>query len=122
MSGLDDPRVQPQSYAVFPTGYDDMAHSDKDAWALEVADGGKWGWSVRHYGRLGNHPAAMNRQGKWIYESRGHRGNRFRRYPLEDALLLALKHVDTQTVNGYTAAQASERVAARLSPGTRETS
>jgi hypothetical protein len=56
----------------------------------------------------------MNRKGKMIYESRGSGSNRFRRYTLDEALRLALRYVDSYVVNGCTAAQASDWVAARI--------
>ena len=108
---LDDPRVRVDRYVVTPTGYDDMVHSDKPMWTLAVVDGGRWGWSVRR-GAVDS-PFAMNRKGEWICESRGSGHNKHRRFSLEDALALALKHVDTHLLNGCTAAQASAWVAAR---------
>ena len=113
MSVLDDPRVQVDEYVVYPTGYDDLLHSDKDHWCLTVTNGHAWGWSVRP-GRGMNSLFAMNRKGEFIVESRGSGRNKPRRYPLEEAIELALKYVDTVKWNGCTAKEASERVAARL--------
>ena len=113
MSALDDPRVQPDEYVVYPTGYDEMVNSDKDSWCLTVQNGHSWGWSVRR-GRGMSGPMAMNRKGQWIVESRGSGRNKPRRWPLEEALRIALEHVDTHTLNGHTAQQASDWVAARV--------
>lgn len=111
-SPLDDPRVHTDRYLVRPSGYDDMVHSDRAFWCLSVVDGHQWGWSVRR--GSADSPYAMNRKGEWVLESRGSARNKARRWPLEEALGLALKHVDTLTLNGHTAAQASAEVAARL--------
>lgn len=112
MSELDDPRVSPDVYVVRPTGYDDLVHSDKDAWCLSVVNGHAWGWSIRRgIGRSSD--LAMNRKGEWIWESRGSGRNKPRRWPLDEALMIALRHVDTLKLNGFTAVEASEWVRAR---------
>ena len=111
-SPLDDPRVAVDAYTVRPTGYDDLAHSDKDAWCLSVINGHAWGWSIRRGVGTGG-GMAMNRKGEWIFESRGSGRNKPRRYPLDEALRLALKHVDRHKINGHNAREASEWVAAR---------
>jgi hypothetical protein len=109
---LDDPRVEADVYIVRPTGYDDLVHTDKDAWCLSVANGHAWGWSIRPgIGMSGS--KAMNRQGEWIYELRGSGRNKPRRWTLDEALRIALDHVDTHRINGDTAREASEHVAAR---------
>lgn len=110
---LADPRVQPTEYVVYPTGYEGFVNSDRDAWCLTVTNGHAWGWSVRRGRGMGG-GFAMNRKCEWIYESRGSGRNKPRRWPLREALQLALAHVDTHVLNGHTAAQASEWVAARL--------
>jgi hypothetical protein len=109
---LDDPRVTIDSYVIRPTGYDEMVHSDKDMWCLAVTNGHAWGWSIRRAGV--NSHSAMNRHGEWIYESRGSGHNKARRWDLNEALTIALRHVDTHMINGRTAAEASAEVAARL--------
>lgn len=111
-SPVDDPRVHPDRYVVRPTGYDDMVHADRMYWCLSVVNGHEWGWSVRR--GPGDSHYAMNRKGEWIIESRGSARNKARRWPLEEALALALKYVDTVTLNGRTAAQASAEIAARI--------
>lgn len=106
-----DPRVKADRYMVYPTGYEAMVHSDKIMWCLSVVDGHGWGWAVKRAAIEGG--PAMNRSGEWIYESRGSGRNKARRWSLEEALAIALQHVDTHTINGHTAAQASASVAAR---------
>ena len=112
MSALHDPRVKVDSYLVYPTGYDEFVNSDKGAWCLSVTNGHAWGWSIRRGMSVGG--AAMNRKGQWIYESRGSERNKVRRFPLDEALRIALANVDTHRINGHTAAEASDSVAARL--------
>lgn len=105
MSALDDPRVKPTSYIVYPTDYDLIPYSDKDAWALTVTDGHAWGWSIRP-GIGVSSSVALNRKGERIFESRGSGHNKARRWPLEEALRIALDLVDHKhTVMGRTAAQ-----------------
>lgn len=110
---LADPRVRANSFAVYPTGYDQLVHSDKDGWCLTVTDGHAYGWSIRR-GLGVSSPIAMNRHGRWIVESRGSGRNKPRRWPLDEALRIALAHIDTLRINGRTAQQASDEVAARL--------
>lgn len=113
MSALDDPRVEPDTYVVRPTGYADFVNTDKDSWCLSVTNGHAYGWSVRRgVGMSGG--LAMNRKGEFIYESRGSGRNKPRRWPLEEALEIALRHIDTIRLNGSTAAEASAWVAARI--------
>jgi hypothetical protein len=108
---MGDPRFHADRYVVYPTGYEEFVNSDKFYWCLVVTDGHKWGWSVRRGGMDGG--AAMNRKGEWVYESRGSGHNKARRWTLAEALTIALKYVDTHTINGHTAAEASKSVAAR---------
>lgn len=110
-SALDDPRVKVESYVIYPTGYEDLVHSDKFMWCLQVTNGHQWGWSIRPAGTSSFR--AMNRKGEWIDETRGHGQNKTRRFTLDEALSLALKYVDTRKISGYTAAEASTVVAAR---------
>lgn len=107
MSHLDDPRVQPDSYVVRPSCYEQMGNSDRDAWCLSVVNGHAWGWSVRQHGFHGSR--ALNRKGQWIYESRGSGHNKARRWPLEEALGIALQHIDSLKINGSTAADVAAR-------------
>ena len=112
MNALDDPRVQPDSYVVRPTCYDAMVNSDRDYWCLTVTNGHAYGWSIRRgVGMSGG--MALNRKGEWIIESRGSGRNKPRRWPLEEALAIALQHIDTVVINGCTAQEASDYVAAR---------
>lgn len=110
----DEPRVEVDRYVVYPTGYDDLVHSDKDSWCLSITNGHAWGWRVTR-GRGMTSDMAMNRRGEWIVESRGSGRNKPRRWTLDEAIEIAKRHVDTHRLNGRTAAQASEEVAARLS-------
>lgn len=98
---LEDPRVQVDEYIVVPSCYEELSKYERHNWVLSVTNGHEWGWSVRR--GMSSSPFAMNRRGKWIVESRGNQGNRFRRFPVEEALELALKHVDTYKINGMTA-------------------
>jgi hypothetical protein len=85
-----------------------MGNSDRDIWCLTVQNGHAWGWSIRRgIGMSG--PMAMSRQGKWIVESRGSGNNKPRRWPLDEALSIALKHIDSVTINGFTAADCAAR-------------
>lgn len=112
-SPLLDPRVAPDSFVVYPTGYDEFVNSDKHSWCLTVRNGHAWGWWIDRGMGMSGGGFAMNRRGQWILESRGNRGNKARRWPLEEALRIALEHVDTHKLNGVTAAEASADVAAR---------
>lgn len=103
VAALADPRVDADVYVVYPTGYEQMRCVDKDKFCLTVTNGHEWGWSIRD-GRGVGSSRAMNRKGEFIMETRGHAGNRSRRWPLHEALAIALKHVDTRTVMGRTAA------------------
>lgn len=108
MSALDDPRVSPDSYVVRPSCWDEMGNSDRDSFCLAVVNGHAWGWSIRR-GMGGRGPMAMNRRGDWIYESRGSGHNKARRWSLEEALSIALQHVDRLAINGSTAADCAAR-------------
>jgi len=112
-SPLEDPRVLIDGYIVRPTCYNAMVNSDRDVWCLTVTNGHAYGWSIRR-GVGGSGPAAMNRKGEWIVESRASGRNKPRRWPLEEALNIALQHVDSIRINGQTAQEASDWVAARL--------
>ena len=107
-SPLDDPRVQPDSFVVYPTDYDLIPYSDKESWALTVTNGHAYGWSIRPgIGMSGS--VALNRNGKRIFESRGSGHNKARRWPLEEALRIALSIVDSHKVMGMSAAEAVAR-------------
>ena len=107
MNPLNDPRVQPDSYVVRPTCYDQMGNSDRDYWCLSVVNGHAWGWRVKRHGFGGNE--ALSRKGEWIYESRGSGRNKPRRWPLDEALRIALEHVDSLRMNGSTASDCAAR-------------
>lgn len=105
---LDDPRVQPDAYVIYPTCWDEMGNSDRDAYCLTVKNGHAWGWSIRR-GQGTTGPMALNRHGRWIFESRGNGNNKHRRWELDEALSIALNHVDRLTINGSTAAECAAR-------------
>ena len=99
-------------YVVEPTGYDKLVHSDKHLWTLHVCDRGA-GWAVVHIGRC------LNKDGEWEYESiPSERSDEFlartRWKHADDALKAAHDRVDGWKVNGLTAQEASDDVAARL--------
>ena len=102
---LADPRVHPDSFVVYPTDYDLIPFSDKDSWALTVTNGHAYGWSIRPgIGMSG--PIALNRKGERVIESRGSGHNKARRWPLDDALRIALSIVDSHKAMGMSAAEA----------------
>lgn len=93
--------VEPLEYEVYPTNYGQIPFSDKESFTY-VRNGHAWGWSVRDFS--GGQGRAMNRKGEFIHETRGNKGNRFRRYSLEEALELAQIWVDKRKrVGGKTA-------------------
>jgi hypothetical protein len=110
-----DPRVVADTYIVRPTGYDDMAFTDKADWCLVVTNGHAWGWSIRR-GTVQS-SMAMNRSGKWIVESRGSGHNKARRWPLDEALSIALEHIDSIRIMGRTAREASDFVTKNMTHG-----
>lgn len=102
---LADPRVQPDSFVVYPTDYDLIPYSDKESWALTVTNGHAYGWSIRPgIGVSGSQ--ALNRKGERIFERRGSGHNKARRWPLDEALRIALSIVDHHKVAGISAAEA----------------
>lgn len=107
MRGADDPRVAIDSYVVRPSCYDQMGNSDRDMSCLSVTNGHAWGWSIRRHGLSGSQ--ALNRKGEWVFESRGSGHNKARRWPLEEALGIALQHIDTMKINGSTPADCAAR-------------
>jgi protein involved in polysaccharide export with SLBB domain len=104
------PRVEIDTFVVYPTCFEDIGFDDRSNWCLIVQNGHAWGWSVRPGppGTSGSHQA-MNRKGKWIFESRGDRRNKTRRFTVAEALKIAVKYVDTHTVVGLTASQAAAK-------------
>lgn len=109
----DGPRIEVDSYVVYPTGYDEMVHSDKDAWCLTVSNGHAWGWRITRGINMSGQ-MAMNRHGKFIVETRRSGHNKQRRWPLDLALIIARDNVDRITLNGWTAQQASNSIAEKL--------
>ena len=110
-------QVAAVAYVVRPTGYDEMVHADRDSWCLYVVDGGsEYGWAIRRggitspveYGPNGDVDFAP------IPSSRTKKYLKAHRWPLDKALDLARAHVDSIVLNGCTAQEASDSVAARL--------
>jgi hypothetical protein len=100
-------RVVADSFAVYPADYDLIPYEDRDAWVLMVTDGRSWGWRITPgLGRAGG-DMVLDCSGQRVFEQRGDEANRVRRWPLEEALAVALDIVDTKhAVMGMTAAQA----------------
>lgn len=102
---LSDPRVRPDSFVVYPTDYDLIPYADRESWALTVTNGHAYGWSIRPgIGAAGS--VALNRKGERIFERRGSGHNKARRWPLDEALRIALSIVDRHKVAGISAADA----------------
>jgi hypothetical protein len=97
---LSDPRVHADTYMVRPACYDQLPEYERHSFCLWVVNGHSWGWSVRDNPQSSR---AMNRKGELIYESRGSGHNKARRWELEEALEIALKHVDKMKRNMRTA-------------------
>lgn len=105
-SDNQDERVQLDSFVVYPTDYDLIPYSDRDNWALTVRNGHAWGWSVSPGIGRGGGGVALDRDGKRVLEQRADEANRERRWPMEEALQIALDVVDNKhAVMGQTAAQ-----------------
>ena len=111
--------VRATAYTVYPDGYEGFANSDKHLWTLIVEERNPEAglWSVRDiFG-------CLDRNGLREYEpqpsSRGKRFLKRFRFPLDEALAIAEKYVDSVVVNLRTAAEASAAVAARKREGGR---
>jgi hypothetical protein len=110
---------RPTTYTVYPTGYADLVNSDKHMWTVTIeqrthALDGTDTWAICHIGRCLNH------DGEWEYESiPSERADDFlvrcRWTSYREALAAATPIVDTLRLNGCTAQEASDDVAARLS-------
>lgn len=83
-------------YTIYPNGYDGFVNSDKSMWTLNVEL------------RRADEPQPSSRTKKWL--------KRYR-FPLDVALAIADKYVDSLVWNGCTAAEASALVAARKAGG-----
>ena len=99
-----DPRVHATRYDVRPTAWDRMHPIERRLWVVSVEDAGAAGWAVR---TAASPRWAANRRGHFIHESSHPLSNKTRRYPLEEALAIALKVVDHITVSGATPEQAA---------------
>ena len=87
------------SYTVYPTGYDQVIHPEKERWLLTIADAGN-GWAIRR----GNQ--CLNIALQWEDERAPELGDsqflRRCRYNEHAALLRARRVVDRLEVNGLT--------------------
>ena len=112
--------IRPTAYTAYPDGYDQMINSDKHAWTLKIElsgtdpDGRSWAvrWMGTRYSRDGERdfePNPSSRTGHYIEHHS---------FTLDEAMRRASKWVDELIVNGRTAQQASDDVAARLATRT----
>ena len=112
--------IRPTAYTAYPDGYDQMIHSDKHAWTLKIElsgtdpDGRSWAvrWMGIRYSRDGERdfePIPSSRTGRYIERHS---------FTLDEAMRRVSKWVDELIVNGRTAQQASDDVAARLATRT----
>ncbi len=105
--------VRPSQFIVTPTGYDDMVNSDRYIWTLtiDVVDSEQDRWAVKQRGfRLSRstsefdyEPLPSSRESDWIADHS---------FTLDEAKAAALELVDDVVVNGLTAQEASDWVAA----------
>lgn len=98
MTVFDDPRVEPDTYIVKHPLWDKIPEDERSHWQVAVVNGHAWGWSCRR--GHANSDFAYNREGKQIIESRGSKANKARRWPLEEALEIALKISENMTLMG----------------------
>lgn len=100
-------------HTVYPTGYDEFVNSDKGMWSLTVSRVSRDRdlWMVESCG------AAVGRKGQRDYiplnSSRTRRWEKAYWFPLDEALTIARRYIDTHKWNMCTAAEASAFVAAR---------
>lgn len=113
---IADPRVFADVYQIYPSCHPEIGLEAAHDWSVAVVNGYKWGWSMRR-----GHPDssfALNSEGEFVCEGRRSEDNANRRWPLEEALALALKFVDERVVAGHTAQQWADKLAARkFTPG-----
>lgn len=101
----DDPRVEVDSYVIFPDRYADIPYGDREDWVVTVVNGHLNGWSIRRGLGATHSTMAMNGDGTWTPESR-HGDNSSRRWTRDEALAIALLNVNTHKVQGLSAAEA----------------
>jgi transcriptional regulator with XRE-family HTH domain len=101
----DDPRVEVDSYVIYPDRYADIPYGDREDWVVTVVDGHLNGWSIRRGLGATHSTMAMNGDGTWTPESR-HGDNSSRRWTRDEALAIALLNVNTHKVQGLSAAEA----------------
>lgn len=109
------PDIRPSQYLVAPTGYDELVHTDKDAWRLTIVlvDSENDRWGVKRFSYRLNRNTM-----EWSYEpipsERTDQWREDHQFTYEEAANAALALVDDLVVNGMTAQEASDYVAARL--------
>lgn len=104
------PRVEIDSYTVYPSCYEQMGNSDRDIFCLTVVDGHAWGWAIRRgRGSTMSDVVLDGETGKFVLESRADEANKARRWPRDEALAVACRWVDQVRVNGSTAADCAAR-------------
>lgn len=109
--------IRPTSFTVYPDGYADLVHSDRDLWTLTIDLVGERGdrWAVRRFGsrydRLGciaPEPIPSSRDDHYLERHQ---------FTLDEAKALASRLVADLRVNGLTAREASDFVASRPNTG-----
>lgn len=115
-ASLTDPRVTVGTYVVHPTGYDDMANPRKAEWRLIVTPDGDDTWCIRP--GYSSHRAKLHATGTWVSDFDSARGRRKPklRWPLDRALAIALRRVDTHQWMDSTAFEADAIYRARRTP------
>ena len=104
------PEVKITQYTVYPDGYETFANTDKWAWTLTVdqrdPDRDLWAvcrgpYCLNENGEPTVEPRLSSRTDTWLARHR---------FPLERALAIAQDQVQTLTINGHTAREASARI------------
>jgi len=102
---MSDPQVFPVGYVVLPSCWGQMGNSDRWMWALNIEcrdwDSGMWAvtWlsaCLSIDGTWDEEPIPSGRTKKWL---------KTHRFPLADAISLAVRTVDSHVVSGCTARQ-----------------
>lgn len=107
------PETKATAYTVYPDGYDTFVNTDRDIWTIQVEQTNYAAdlWAVRHRGKCYSftqppsyEAIPSERTDEWLADYR---------HSLADALKLAEHVVPLLSINGMTAQQASDWVAAR---------
>lgn len=103
-TAAQDPRVTVGSYVVHPTGYDEMVNPRKSQWRLVVAPDGDGTWCITP--GYSSYRAKLTAAGAWVSDH-GPAGRKPKlSWPLEQALAIALRRVDTHLWMDSTAFEA----------------